>query len=712
MSGKLKIYKTTTERWLIGSLKSTLDSWIFFKPFSTAETLEQYYLRGYWYGFFFLIFVGILFLALDRSGLYLGFLTNRASDLPEGIKFIFKGVTEFFGVKTEAMRSFSSFPVYFLIPIFYLLFNFIPAAKRKIGEMFSYLFISGFSKSIDLGEWFIKSRWISIGTILALTFFITLGLYYLVAEWSNKKQLKNELNNWFVQTEKFIQTTTLSRNQYEEYERNIKPYWNDKFKNAFSTPENKVSSFAILNTLLNQLYGKPNLNTEWFAHLRSINLDEITNNKPGENLSEEEQRGWCMVYILAGRIHNRRFQKELKDTLIAANLKSPKVNVEPSSDTESKSDVSNTNTALQNNSAASNNAKARTNTATNTSVAPYGNGNTALQNNSAKSVTANANTNEFTNSATNTSATPTSDKPSSETNLLEILANAEDSFKAAQTQLDKAKKQIQQKNIYIVSADEDERAVLAKNIEEQETWTKNYQSAINNGLGNIYSNTFLYLVGKKRFNEPVTEKKIFEGCKYARDCASEAKEHFIKSSEGFEPCSFQAVRKTNNIADLYFRISQNYKIYAETISSDKYKEEMSKSQLASNLDAEVLNLTKCLKEAPKLILATMAQASAESAELKLSQNKDEDVLAQVKMSANYLKMAYNFDDPSILLSTELTPFCKFIENSQTSLKMSDADQAVYKKYQEAFKNTIGEPSPGGLDSPMKQINRLIGEVCQ
>lgn len=669
MLNQLKKYQVKTELWLINGLQNMLDSWLFFKAFSTADSLQQFYNRGYWYGFFFLIFIGFLFLLLDYWGLYLGFLTNRGTDLPGTLKELLKQVAEIFGFNVKVPQFIRSFPIYFLIPLTYLAFNFIPPLKKKIGEWFSSFFIFIFVKAIDLGEWFINRRWLSIFTIGALTFLIALGLYYLVDQSSKRKQLGNDLNSWFVRTEGFIETSSLSENENTKYENDIKKYWNSDFENFFTSPENKISSFSILNDVLGQLYGEPSLNEEWFAHLEKIDLSEVDTNKLGKNATQEEIRAWCLVNILSGRIHNRKFEKKFNNTYV----KSYPV------DNPNSRDNSNVNSNSAFNSALSNlnsNIKLKINTNSKANIT----GNTVASVNSSINTSDNLNLNTNSDVNSNTALN---------TNILSNLKTAEGNFKAA------------------------ERTLELVSSKETEDWVKSYRSAIKNGLGNVYSNRFNYTVLKNSLYNSENGEDISDGCKYPRDCVARAKKYYSDAAEGFNECSFQSLRKTNNIADLYVRISQNYKVYATTISLDENKTEMSRLELAGNMDKEVINLTKCLKPLIPIILVTMAQASAESANLKIYERVENgEVAAQVLNSATYLKMAYNFGNPSNLLDWELKPFCKFSKDSKTSKNMNENERAVYKKYQDSFSMALGKTNFGDLESPIKQINRRLEEICQ
>jgi hypothetical protein len=674
MSKQSRKYQRRIEPWLIKALSWVLDSWMFFKPFSTAVTLDQYYNRGYWYGFCFLIFIGILFLALEYSGLYLGFLTTPGTELPEEIKKSLKSLPEILGLQLTIPSYFRSFPIYFLIPLIYLAFNLIPPLKKKVGELFSKLFILIFSKSIDAGEWFIQRRWISLISILVLSMLITVGLYYLFFQALNKSHLREDLIGWFVRTENFIESDSLTELRNNLYEESVEKHWDPSFETFFTSSDKKTTSFSILNEILKQLHGNKELREGWFAHLKTIDVKKVSNNKPSQKDTIEELRVWCLIYILSGRIHNRRFEKEFNDLLSHSTVIIPP-----------------------------------------TEPVAFVNSNTNINANSNVNLNVNVNLNSKANINTNSNANLNLPTPNLNANQLsEILENlelADKYFKSAKETLENVEKKL---NSGGQSAD-------PTGSQEKDDWIKKYRASINNGLGNSYSHHFKFLVKKDpRLNNAQDVSKRFNGCKYPRDCVSESKKYFLEASKDFEECSFQSIRTTNNIADLYMRIAQNYDIYAQSVSLDENKREMSRLELAAALDKQIKGLAECFNkrkktsQIPPLILITLSQASAQSAKLKIKENiQAQNISSQVENSASYLKMAYSFNDPSSLLDWELEPFCPFFADTLTSKKMPQTDKDKYKDYQNTFKRILNT-FLSDLESPVPQLERRIieGKICQ
>lgn len=576
---------------LIKYLGKLFDSWMFFKAFATASTLENYYIRGYWYGFFFLLFIGVVIFLLEHWGLYLGFLTNRGSDLPLQFQEILSTAKEIIGLKSIFPRSVINFPLYLLVPITYLFINFIPKVKLWIGNIFSKFFISLFSKSIDVGEWFINHRWSSIFTILTLTFALSLGLYYIIDNSLSKKQLRKDLTAWFERTETFIETNPFSENEYEGYKNNVQNYWNPDFEKFFVNSEKNNSSFSVLNNLLFKLYGEPKLTKSWFEHLGEIDLTSIKTAQLNKDLTEEEIRAWCLVHILIGRINSRKFERNFR------------LNVENKT-------------------------------------------------------------------------------------LLENLNFATAEFNAA--------------------------SLMLKSVKNQsDKWVKQYKSSINNGLGITFSNYFKYLVkNKDKPDTFVVENEDFNGCKYPRDCVSKTREYFNKAAEDYDACSYQKKRAGNNITDLFVRVAQNYDFYSASVSLDENKIEMSKLQLSTEIENEILELTQCLKKPylNPIVLTTISQASISSAKLKIEENIDST--AEVVNSANYLKLAYNFSSPSSFLDWELEPYCNFFNETKRFGTLNQEVKDKYIKYQDVFNNALKRANNGDLESPTPQLKRRILEVCQ
>ena len=187
---------------------------------------------------------------------------------------------------------------------------------------------------------------------------------------------------------------------------------------------------------------------------------------------------------------------------------------------------------------------------------------------------------------------------------------------------------------------------------------KTYGSAVHNGRGTIYTNVF---TSSLIWRQNVRTDDVCGGD--AIQCAVAALEQYDKAGEGFDPCSFQGVRRLNNVIDLMSRIAI---VYPQVTHKDpilqKYDWMANETTLAHRLEGLINDIMGCNAKGVFIPSVFLTSAQGYAAAAALEPQNDSSQL-RLKSAGNYMRLAYSYE-PHNVQDWELFYFCQALNGNE------------------------------------------------
>ena len=226
-----------------------------------------------------------------------------------------------------------------------------------------------------------------------------------------------------------------------------------------------------------------------------------------------------------------------------------------------------------------------------------------------------------------------------------------------------------------------------------------YQSAADNGKGNVYANAFSFYLPTDSATLPSEEnsKSLKLICPDASQCALNSFLAYEKAAQNSMGCSYQDKRKMNNIIDLLMRVATHYNEIVKGRTSAPIQDWLtSRETLADELEKRLERMLRCNDKEPFIstIFITAAQAYAVSAKLREHSSGKELNTSRLINSGSFLKFAYSLDSRNAS-DWDLSYFC-FITINEND----------YKVFSNAFRSSFQVFSAGEV------LLRRIEQKCQ
>jgi hypothetical protein len=222
-------------------------------------------------------------------------------------------------------------------------------------------------------------------------------------------------------------------------------------------------------------------------------------------------------------------------------------------------------------------------------------------------------------------------------------------------------------------------------------YRKTYGSAIRNGQGTVYTNVF---TSSLIWRQSVRTDDVCGGD--AIQCAVMALEQYDKAGEGFEQCSFQGVRRLNNVTDMISRIAI---VYPQVVDKNpvlqKHTWMENKTALAARLEALIKDIMSCNAKGVFISSVFLTSAQGYAAAAALEPTNESSSQLRLKSAASYMRMAYSYE-PHNVQDWELFYFCPAVEGEDLVA---------------VFRDEVSRSDGLQMDNP-KFLTHVIKTQCQ
>jgi hypothetical protein len=272
-----------------------------FRPFSDADTIEEYAAAGYW-------LFGVLLL-LVLSGAWLG------GKLEWFLQFVYLGVDvagELIGLRRVALPP--ELPSGLAVGLLYFGVYQIKAVRLFIGRGVADLFFGAANRMIGFGEWCIRHR--TLSTILIfLVLLVTLDLFRRERETARRQYtLSDGLEDWIDQAVIFTTSGTFTAAEVDSH-RLLEGSWHPSFDKVLGGSTSEVGNpILTLNHLLRYLHaaesrlsGDNRLSWGQFLSESSDSIALITKNYMNvkTRVGSRERKAQNLLALTLGRVFVR-----------------------------------------------------------------------------------------------------------------------------------------------------------------------------------------------------------------------------------------------------------------------------------------------------------------------------------------------------------------------------------------------------------------------